>query len=63
MLVRHVQHCVRASAVRCIRRVRLRLARVRLVSVRGFHLRDRFVPEAVRVRPHDGQDSGTFRVA
>jgi hypothetical protein len=56
-------HCVPASAVRCIPRARLLPARVLSVLVRGFRLRDRFVPAVVLVLPRVGPASAMFRVA
>jgi len=61
--VRRVHRYVRASAVPCIPRARLRPGPVRLELVQGFHLRDRFARGAVPVRLPVGLDSVTSRAA
>jgi hypothetical protein len=51
------------NAVLCIRRVRLRLARVLLELVRGFRLRDLLGLALVRELRRAGLGSAMFRVA
>jgi hypothetical protein len=62
-LARRVPRYVRANGVRCIPRVLVLLDRVRSALVQDYLLRDPSVQAAVRVRPRDGRDSATFRVA
>jgi hypothetical protein len=58
----HLARCVPASDGPCILRARLRPVRAPLEWVRGFHLRDRFVPAAVPARLRADPDNAMFRV-